>query len=247
MGVYIKNSGVWRKAQALYYKDSSTQRAVRRVYRKHQGVWRQVFGSTGTIRYATAGSYNFAVPEGVYSLGISYPTMASLVNTTLAVTPGQVIPVTIGSYGAQSVFGSIQSGIYTQNVISWSGNIDHTITVYFGCGSATGADSSRSGNRTTLNTGFNSVGIYYNEGGEVYHGDLSASVNINTLPSSTLVGSTEIYFAATGGRGTKTITQHPSSSNGYVGAFYLYDPYSNESFYSATVAVRQIVPFTITW
>lgn len=247
MTVYYKSAGVWRKAQAIYYKESGVQRAVRRIYRKHQGVWRQVFGSTGTTRWATPGSFSFTVPEGVYSLTVQYPTMTQLVTTTLAVTPGQVVPVTIGNYGAESVIGSIHTGVFQRNVISWSGNVDHRVRIYFRSYTTNGTTATYTGKRPALNTSFASVGIYYDEGNEIFHGDLISSVTITTFPAAVMSNSSQILFSATTGRGTKEIYQHPSAANDWVGVFGFADGSSNEGYYTASVAFSQIVPIAIWW
>lgn len=206
----------------------------------------------GTNTYSTVGPISWTVPSGVYSYTISYPTVNGLVTTTVGVIPGTTINGTIGNYGSSSTFGVIDSGIFDKAVFSFSGNIDDLDDTNFTVVTASGASYSGSGSQGTLVAGAAAKGIYYAETNERYHGDLSATIGLAPIPTSAAVGPIQLYVSAFNGRynpgnGYAYFLQQPTSGNGYVTVFRIYDPGSGEGGYSYTINLQQIVPFTVTW
>lgn len=160
--LYTNDSGNWRDIKGIYVNDDNTWRAIRNVYINDGGTWRLVFGgNTGTASFLTAQTNTaWTVPDGVYSItvnacgggggggaadgGTNFSGYggagggANLKgNQTFAVTPGQIIYVTVGdggpanggqgTYGGQSIVTgtgvsyTADGGMGGQNYVSGSG------------------------------------------------------------------------------------------------------------------------------
>ena len=130
------------------------------IYVKSGGSWVQVFPeSTGTTTYTT-GSGTFTVPNGIYSLTVSYPTTSGTTTTTLSVTPGQSISYNIGGFGYASTFGSVNTGVWDKQISTFAGNVDQSPGLYstWGCLTAGGNSYSGSGGATDLYNGAAAAG-----------------------------------------------------------------------------------------
>ena len=129
----------------------------------------------------------------------------------------------------------------TNDVLDFSGNIDHELYIEFECASSGSVSYSASGTASTLESGATTAGCYYNEYGEGWHGDLSATIDLTPVNSTTLTSSRNhiIELTASSGRGSISITQQPSSSNGYKGIIYIYDGDGNEGSYTFTATFKE--------
>ena len=122
MSISVNDNGTWRTQKLIYANDAGTWRAAKAVYIKDSGVWRTVYGDqSGTDTFTTPSTFNWTVPEGVFSITVTGcggggaggsgdgganndgPGFggggANLVTETLAVSPGDVLTVTVGAGG----------------------------------------------------------------------------------------------------------------------------------------------------
>jgi hypothetical protein len=248
--VYVKNSGSWSAAKEVFVKSGGSWLPSKAIYVKSGGSWVQVFPeSTGTATF-TSGSGTFTVPNGIYSLTVSYPTTSTAtVTTTISVTPGQAISYNIGGFGATSTFGSVTAPIYDKQISTFSGNVDQSPGLYstWGVSTSGGNTYSGSGYSSDLYDGAAAAGCYYYEFNEGGHGDLYATISITTALSATIQNSVQVYLSAFSGRGYYVITEQPSSGNSYRATVALYDPDRSEGGYSYTMNLQQAVPITVSW
>lgn len=244
--IYIKNNSKWNEVLRPLVKDSGVWRQVRRIYVKKEGVWRQVFGNTGTVSYTNPGSFSFTVPAGVYSINVSYPTLTGLVTNSISVVPGQVLTGLIGNFGFGSTFNTITVPEFTKQIFTFSGNVDHLDYFTLKLGSTTAQTYTGTGKGAQHTSACAIKGITLTEGYEGYHGDLSSTITVNTVPNSSLVNQTQIYGTYSYGRYQYgLIQQQPSVSNNYYAIWGPYDPGRSEGYYNYSITLKQIVSFTI--
>jgi hypothetical protein len=129
-GIQIKDAGVWKSAIEVFVKNASIWKPVKEAWIKDAGTWKRFWppvaiGSQGAT-FTTSGS--FTVPTGIYNISVTaygggggagnatwsgyYGSFfggagggrngAITTNSTLAVTPGQVITYTVGAGGSQA-------------------------------------------------------------------------------------------------------------------------------------------------
>jgi hypothetical protein len=245
--IFVKDSGVWKQVQSLSVKDGSTWKNLNVIYVKDAGVEKQVYPDTiGVTTYSTPGTYSYTVPAGVYSLNVSYPTNTGIQTATLAVTPGQIISSTIGNFGSNSTFGTVTAPAYSYTVAGFGGNVDGVLVNLWGMASTGGSSYSGSGGNGTLTAGAAAAGCYYTEISEGYHGDLSASISIFSVVTSSVLYAVQAVLTSVGGRGSVGIGQQPSSSNGYVTQVNIGDSYPDEGSYSYNIVFQQITGISIT-
>lgn len=204
----------------MYLKDNDSWKPISKVYVKDSGSWQQVFGITSLFAaFSSVGTTNFTVPAGVYSIFVSYPTTTGVVTTSVVVTPAQVIPITIGDYGATSSFNGQTLPAYSKVVLNhFSGNVDLNLGQSFSVGTTTSIAYTTNGtNNAASFAAFAAVGIYFETTNEVAQGDFGESVTIDTVPKSTLLGNYQITAFVTGSGGflNGAITQ-PSAANNYI-------------------------------
>lgn len=215
--IYAKTGGTQRSVTGMYLKDNNAWRPISKVYIKDSGSWQQVFGITSLFAaFSSVGTTNFTVPAGVYSIFVSYPTTTEVVTTSVAVTPGQVIPIVIGDYAATSSFNGQTLPAYSKVVLNhFSGNVDLQVTQTFDVASTTSITFTTNGttNSPSFNN-FNAVGIYFNTDSEGNQGDFGESVTISTVPRNTLLGNFRITAAVSGSGGfLQGLTQPTIASN----------------------------------
>lgn len=245
--IYVNDAGTDKVSKQIFVKDEGVWKTVKSVWIKNGNTWKKAFPeSNGTITYTT-GTGNFLVPNGITSVTVSYPTTTELVTTSYGVTPGTNIAYNIGNYGSGSTFGSITTPAFDTVVATFAGNVDHTLYEVYSMGSASGSSYSGTGTLATLSAGAAAQGIYYNEYGEGYHGDLVCSISISTVPNSVLNSSIQAYISAFSGRQGGNISEQPSSTNGYRTTMFLYDYFGGEGYYTYTMNIRQVVPITVSW
>jgi hypothetical protein len=216
--IYAKTGGVQRNITGMYLKDNGSWQPISKVYVKDSGSWQQVFGITSLFQsYSSVGTYSFTVPAGVYSIFVNYPTTTGVVTTSVAVTPGQVLPITIGDYAATSSFNGQTLPAYSKVVLNhFSGNVDAQVTQTFDVASTTSITFTTNGttNGPSFNN-FNAVGIYFNTDSESAQGDFGESVTIDTVPRNTLLGNFRITAFVTGSQGYLSFLTQPTIASNY--------------------------------
>lgn len=129
----------------------------------------------------------------------------------------------------------------TNDVLDFSGNVDHELYIEIDCAESGTQSYSGTGTSSTLESGASAANCYYNEYGEGYHGDLSATIDLTPVDSTTLTASRNhlLELTASSGRGSISITQQPSSANGYRAIIYIYDGDSGEGAYTFTATFTE--------
>lgn len=217
--IYVKSGGTQRSVTGIYLKDSGSWKPISKVYIKDSGSWQRVFGITSLFQaFSSVGTTNFTVPAGVYSLFVSYPTTTGVVTTSVAVTPAQVIPITIGDYAATSSFNGQTLPAYSKVVLNhFSGNVDAQVTQRFTIATTTSITYTTNGtNNAGSYNNFNAVGIYFETTSESAQGDFGEYVTIDTVPSSSLLGNYRITAFVTGSGGYLSYLNQPSAATSYI-------------------------------
>jgi hypothetical protein len=245
---YIKDGGVQRLIQRPFAKVSGAWQPIKKIWVKDTGTWRQVFGNTGSQTFSAVGSTSWTPPPGVYSVDVTYPSTSGLVTSSLSVTPGIAVSISVGDYGSSSTFGSVTAPAYDKAVFAFQGNVDAQLTQQVQVATTTATSYSGSGNNSTITSGATANGIYYNVSYEGWHGDLGAGVQINPVLISTLLTTFECYFSYHAGReANNVIDTQPSASNSYRLGVSQYDGNRSEGYYENTLNLRQKGYFSITY
>lgn len=204
-------------------------------------------GQSVTATYSTIGTTEFKVPAQITSLTVSYLTGTGLKTEIIPVVPNSVLPVTIGNYGEPSSIGDYSMPAFSKNVFQFSGNIDDLDDTNFSVATASGASYSGTGTSGQLTAGASAAGVYYAETNERYHGDLTASISINTLPTGLLLNNFRAYVVSYSGRHGGDFLQQPTQANNYIAIFRIYDPSGSEGSYNYTIGLQQQGYFTVTY
>lgn len=128
--VNVRDGGVWKPAKEIFVRDGGIWKTVKEVWVRDAGVWKQAYPTApGTQNYTSPGAFSFTVPNGIYTLsytvyGAGGGSGANNQNGdcfvgggggaggkstgTLAVTPGEVLTINVGTrgYGASFRFNS---------------------------------------------------------------------------------------------------------------------------------------------
>ena len=245
---YIKDGGVQRLVQRPFAKVSGAWQPIKKIWFKDSGTWRQVFGNTGSEVFTTVGSTSWTVPPGVYSVSVTYPSTTGLVTSSLSVTPGSAISISIGDYGASSTFASVTMPAYDQAVFAWQGNVDAQLTQQVQVATNTATSYSGSGGNSTITNGAAANGIYYNVSYEGWHGDLGMGAQMTPVLISTLLTTFECYYSYHSGREANNyIDTQPTAANSYQLGVSQYDGNRSEGYYQNTLNIRQKGYFSITY
>jgi hypothetical protein len=207
------------------------------------------YSSVTTSTYFNPGAYAYVVPAGATAVIVSWMTPTGTNSSTVSVTAGQTITVTIGNFAQGSTFGSLVSApAFNTPVLQFSGNIDADLNIVQEVAGSVAATYTGSGQSGTLSAGAGAAGIYYAETTETRHGDLSASVVLNKYSQSVLTSLTNfrVIFTSFIGRGGYAIGTQPTSANNYRMSAYAFDGQGGEGYYAYTVSLQQIVGMTIT-
>lgn len=212
-----------------------------------------------TVTY-TSGSGNFIVPGYVNSITVSYPTSTGTVYNTYSVIPNQQIAYYIGQsvydpyYGIWDLvttFNGVNYPSYRKQVATFAGNVDQNIGLYSTWGVATtnGNSYSGAGYQSDLYNGAQAAGCFYQETGEGAHGDLYATITMNTMTTALFDGNTlaNAYLVNVSGRGTVSLTTQPTVANSYRATVAIGDPQPSEGYYTYELWMQQATPITITW
>jgi len=233
MAIHLQDQGAWKKANDVYIKDSDTWKQCQEVYIRENDVWKPLLYETGST-YAS-GSGSMVVPNGVFSVDVTVAAGAGG-------RGGDDSPIPYSSYGQSGITNVEQE----RSIMTFSGNIDHILYIKIACAVNGNHTYSGSGTSGTLESGANAQGILYDETppgytGEGWHGDLSASINLTPYDQNTL-NSTKMHEAVlTGvsGRGSVSIVQQPSSSNGYQVVVQISDGQGGEGSYNFGITMRE--------
>lgn len=246
--IYVKNGGSFSAVKQPFIKNGGIWSAPTSEYVKSGGVWSKASPPTGTQTINTIGSGAFTVPDGITKLTVSYPTQYGLVTTTLNVTGGQVLPYTVGSYGAPSTFSTITAPKMDYVAGTFSGNVDANLYSVYGLVASgnTPRAYAGSGDSATLTPAVAACGLVYEEFYENSHGDLGADLYIYGMPTSCAIGPMQVYLTNASGRGSISINTQPYSPT-YRATIYINDPSSSEGGYSYTLNVQQAVGFILSW
>jgi hypothetical protein len=231
--------------------------------------WTKLYPASGSQVFTSSGT--FTVPNGVYSLNVSYPTPSGAVDNTVAVTPGQSIPVTIngvryqdngtsqaptatGSDGTSSFGSLVNAPYFDAQVFYWGGGIDAYIDMSVEVATSLGLGYSGSGQNSNLNDAATASGITFSTISAGNNGNIySTSVQINTVKTELLYGTTQAYVSSGwygaydpyGGGGA--ILGQPSSGNGWIMHVYGVDGPDAVHGRSFAMNLQQAVPFTVSW
>lgn len=124
--VYVKDSGSWSAAKEVFVKDGGVWNSAKAIYVKDAGSWVQIFPSSGSQTYTTAGTYSFTVPNGIYTLTASIVggggggggfrgngdnhaggaggSGGFYTGSTISVTPGETLTLVVGAGGGSASF-----------------------------------------------------------------------------------------------------------------------------------------------
>ena len=121
-----KDNGAWKQVQRLWIKDGGVWKSPTTALINDSGIGKQFYPDTvSTSSYTTPGSYTYTVPATVTSLSITmiagggsgsggsdYGSSGGgsggyYQNQVYAVTPGQVINLTVGGTGQNTTFGTL--------------------------------------------------------------------------------------------------------------------------------------------
>jgi hypothetical protein len=131
--ISVNQSGTYKEVVQAYVRDGGVWKSPTEIYVNQSGTWKQVYpAESGSQTYTTPGSYNFTVPSGITSVTVSVygagggggsgwfcgdawtggsgGTGGYQTNQTLAVTPGEILSVTVGAAGAGGVYPGICGG-----------------------------------------------------------------------------------------------------------------------------------------
>lgn len=129
----------------------------------------------------------------------------------------------------------------SKDILTFRGNVDHTIRLTVRVATPTPVSYSGSGGRNTLRNGVAAVGGLYQESNETNHGDLSANITYNTVSSSLMEGNVERKLADTemhlnwhGSVQTVQMVQRPTPSNNYTLIIDIYTPAPGEQHVNLT-------------
>jgi hypothetical protein len=192
---------------------------------------------------------SFTVPAGVYTVTVSYVTPTGLQTHVQAVTPGDIIPISVGDFGQESRFGSFTIPEFSKQVLRYRGQVDHIVAINVQVVTATGGAVSSVGYNATQISAAAAAGITYSIPTEIYHGDLYSTIDFSPITTSSVLNNIKLIGTKNSGRNFgPTISIQPTASNGYTaGVTLAYDPSSNEDYYDITLTLQQQGYFTINY
>lgn len=239
--LWVKDAGTWKQVKQLYIKDGGVWKSPTVGLINDAGIGKQFYpDTTPTVIYSTPGTRTYTVPAGVTSLRVSYPTTSGMVNTTLAVTGGQLLNVVTGDYNVASSVGTLSIPAYSKIVFNHSaGNVDNTLTQTFTVATTNVANASTTNtNQSGSSANLNVNGIFFQTNGEGNQGDFGETVQISTVPISTLIGNYRTFGEITRSTGasTATIEQQPTAGNSWRARFTV-----TEFNYSNTLVTFRII------
>jgi len=192
-------------------------------------------------------------PEDIPSYGFDGPANTTRQGVPIPICYGQLIVggAVISSgiepedYDPTSSSGSGSSTAGTL-AMNFSGNVDNDLYIKVALAVSGSHSYSGTGTSGTLESGANAQGILYDESPSGYttegwHGDLTASINLTPIDSSTLDSSKShrANLDNVSGRNSVTIVSQPSSSNSYITIIRIADGDYSEGNYSFDVRLEE--------
>lgn len=226
--LWVKDAGTWKQVKQMWIKDDGVWKSPTAALINDNGIGKQFYpDSTPTAIYSGSGTYSYTVPFGVTTLQIKSPLITGMNSQNITVTPGQILTISCGNYNSQStVTGtgvSVTIPAYSKTVFTHSsGNIDNTLTQTFTVATTNVANASTTNTtQGPSSTNLNVNGIFFQTNGEGNQGDFQETVQISTVPISTLVGvfTTVGEITSSRGQSSATIEQQPSGANSWRARF----------------------------
>lgn len=271
MAYLINSNNQWVEPKQIFVNDQGNWTPVKGVHVHTTSSWSRVYPSSGSVTYSAIGNYRFTIPNGVYSLNVSYPTTASITTSTLSVTPGQQLLVNIGNFGSGSIVGSLQIPAYTAEVFDILTTVNdslivqlgvttssNTITSFTGSSGTPGQygilgqlfelDQSNDANSALMaaasTAGFYLVLAYDSLKGQAYN----STVVLGAVPQSTVLYDLNlaVKFVQGPSQGC-SVLQQPNSLNGYVGGFIFSDPAADPHQCNAKLVLQQLAGVHLSW
>jgi hypothetical protein len=211
--LWVKDAGTWKQVKQLYIKDGGVWKSPTVGLINDAGIGKQFYPDTvPTVVYSTPGTRTYTVPFGVTSLRVSYPTPSGIVNSTLAVTPGEVLNVVTGDYNVASSVGALSIPAYSQVVYNHTaGNVDNNLRQTFSVATTNAATASTTNTQNAASTtNLNVNGIFFSVDFEDNQGDFGESITISTVPIATLVGTYRMIGTITSSRGQSGFSIGPT-------------------------------------
>jgi hypothetical protein len=234
LNIYNKNpdaSGDWVNIQSAYVKVGEARPSV----------------VSDTRTFNTIGSSTYVIPNEIRSLTISYVTPSGIVSQIIPVTPGGVLPVTVGDVGQASSFGEFTMPPNNKQVFQYIGNVDHLLNADVQIANASGNPLTTAGYNAGQTAAAAAAGLIYNVTYEGWHGDLYSTLNFNPIATGNLSGKFRIVAGGGGRAGAPAITAQPTLANGYVMSIQFYDGGGGEGAYNGTFTLQQQGNFTISY
>lgn len=266
----INQNTNWVQPKQIYINTNTVWTPVKALHINKSGTWHKVYPDSGTLNYTQPGNYFFTVPSGIYRLSVTYPTTATMVTTAIDVTPGQLLPVNIGTFGATSKIGQLQAPAYDIDIFDILTEVNDSLIVQLGVTTSTTTVQSFTGSsgpansilgqlldtdqsdpdNQALETAAGVAGFYVSlaydslGGRQAYH----STISLHSVPISTVVNDLSLYvIACTGPSAGCSILQNPAASNSYVGGFVFSDPAADPHQCNAKIGLRQIVNLSLAW
>ena len=236
--IETKVAGTWTSVNKVYYKTDTPV----------------TLSNTATQTFSTVGTNNLAVPAGVLSVNVTYPTPGGMVTKPVPVTPGESLAINLGDFGvASSIVGTagrLDIPAFDAPVFRYIGNVDHIIAQDVQVATDTGVPVTAAGNNGQIASTAASQGIYYNVTYEGWHGDLYATIYFTPVSKSVCLNNLHVYVARGSGRqfpSAHTYQQQPTVANGYIMNDYQGDYYGGEGGYDWTTNLQQQGYVTLDW
>jgi len=243
--IKVYNNSSWVEPSQIHAYQNGWQ-PVKGLWIYNNG-WTKLYPASGTQQFTAAGSGTFTVPNGIYTLTISYPTTSAIVNTTLAVTPGQSISYTVGNYGEAGSFGSITIPAFSTTTIGGAYvGVDSTWHATFSVATPTAISVGFNGGAGANYNTVSAAGGYWQESNIGNHGDLGASGTLYTVPNSVMVGPCRLNPSGTGPFGVG-VPYYDSNLNMWIGDLEVDDPANDQHPHNYSLNMTMLVPISIAW
>jgi hypothetical protein len=156
MSINYKVAGLWKEVQQVSVNVAGIWKNCGDVYVKVGGIWKSVLYAPGSASYTSAGSFSFTVPAGVYSLtsttivggggggggtygngdshaGGSGGSGGKYTGLSIAVTPGEVLTINVGTFGLGGIFNFNSTNWFeTPNSGGYAGSAGSASSIYRG-------------------------------------------------------------------------------------------------------------------
>jgi hypothetical protein len=210
--------------------------------------WQKLYPASGSQAFGTVGTGTFTVPNGIYSLNLSYPTTSSgIVSQSVVVYPGQSIDYTVGDYGADGAFGTISIPAFSITTIeSGYAGVDSTWHTQFSVATPTAIRVEFNGTVATTTAQVADAGGYWVESNIANHGDLGASGVLNTVPNSVMLGNIQLVFGGDGPSGVSG-PSYDAGTDMWLADLEIDDPSYDQNPHNYSLTMQMQVPIILSW